>query len=567
MATGNRLIAPYLTSGGRKVAESLKDLYPELEPLRYEKEAFGRAWGEARAFLFVMASGIVVRAIAPYLKDKARDPAVLVIDEKGENVISLLGGHEAGANRLAGEVAEFLGSGPVITTATDVNALTPVDVFAKEKGFAVEPRELLPKVSSRHVENGRLLVYSEAGLDLPGDYIKVKASGEADVLVTFREYPHEGLYLRPSVLVLGIGLNAGAPAEEIEEAVSGIFMEEGLSPLSLRLVATHEKKTREKGLRKFASRRGLEIRGFSSGELNSVGGVERSEAAWKALGVNAVAEPSALLASYADGLLVGKRKSGNLTLAVAESRAKTLYVVGTGPGGIEHMTPEALRAIRNADVVAGYKAYLELIAPLMRGKEVISSAMTEEVKRVKAAVGRALGGERVCLVSGGDPGVYAMAGLAFEVVKSTGAPLEVEVVPGLSALNACASRLGAPLMHDFCAISLSDRLTPWKVIEKRLTAAAEADFVIVIYNPRSRGRAGHIGRAREILLSHRPPETPVGIVRAAMREGEEVYVATLADMLDFDIDMRSTVIVGNSRSFVWRGWLITPRGYESKYAL
>lgn len=567
MATGSRIIVFHLTSGGEKIAKELQGVYPEIEAMRYKKGIIGPLWSRVGACVFIMASGIVLRAVAPFIKDKRRDPAVIVIDEKGKHVISLLGGHEAGANRLAGEIAACIGGRPVITTATDINHLTPIDVFARENELAVERRELLPTISARHLEEGTLRVYSEIDVALPGDYRGVPDPEDADVLITYRQYPYKGLYLRPGRLVLGIGLNTGTGTEEIERAVLKVFEEHGLSPLSLSMVATHEKKKTEKGLREFALKYGLEIKGFSAEEINSVPDVEKSEAARKALGVNGVAEPSALLASRAENLIVKKRKTGNLTLAVSESEVKKLFVVGTGPGGLEHMTPKALHAVRNAEVIVGYKKYLELITPLIKGKEVSSSVMTEEIKRVKAAVESARKGKKVCLISGGDPGVYAMAGPVFEVVKNTNAPVEVEVIPGISALNACAARLGAPLMHDFSAVSLSDRLTPWSLIEERLEAAAGADFVIVLYNPKSRGRTAQIEKARNIILKHRKPDTPVGIVKAAMRGDEDVIVTTLGNMLEHDIDMQSTVVIGNSMSFRWRGRIITPRGYERKYAI
>lgn len=268
-----------------------------------------------------------------------------------------------------------------------------------------------------------------------------------------------------------------------------------------------------------------------------------------------------------------------------------ICVVGTGPGNLEHITPAAREAIRKADVVVGYGTYLDQIRPLLEDKVVVATGMTQEVDRCRKAVELAVEGRKVAVISGGDPGVYAMAGLVFELLKKQSAasmehgeerraqkegtlcpvrfalcPVPVEVIPGISALNAAASRLGAPLMHDFACISLSDRLTPWDMIERRLDAAAAADFVIVLYNPRSKGRAGHINRAREIILKHRQSATVVGIVKGAMRENERIVVTDLQNMKDGDIDMQTTVIIGNSTTFVWNNLMITPRGYEGKFS-
>ncbi|MDP2278297.1 MAG: precorrin-3B C(17)-methyltransferase [Nitrospirota bacterium] len=268
-----------------------------------------------------------------------------------------------------------------------------------------------------------------------------------------------------------------------------------------------------------------------------------------------------------------KQKIGTVTVAVAELHPFThspihlsgrIYIVGTGPGAIEHITPYAQNAIRNSDVIVGYGTYIELIKELIKDKEIVSTGMTQEIDRCKKAVELAMSGRTVSVISGGDPGIYAMAGLVFEVLKSKQSPVFVEVIPGISALNACAARLGAPLMHDFASISLSDRLTPWKLIEKRLDAAAKADFVIILYNPKSKGRAEHIDKAREIILKCRKSETPVGIVKGAMREDERIIITDLKNMLEHDIDMQTTVIIGNSQTFVWDNRMITPRGYEGK---
>ena len=238
-----------------------------------------------------------------------------------------------------------------------------------------------------------------------------------------------------------------------------------------------------------------------------------------------------------------------------------LYIVGIGPGDLNHMTYQAREAIESADTVVGYKTYLHLIEPLLGGKEVVSSGMMKEVERCREAIRRAGEGRTVALVSSGDSGIYGMAGLVLEL--SPPDCIEVVTVPGVSAVQAAASVLGAPLMHDFAVVSLSDLLTPWDLIEKRLEAAASADFVIALYNPRSKGRTRHVERALEIMLQSRAPDTPVGIVRNACREGEEKILSTLAEIPLSRIDMFSMVIVGNSATYVdGHGRMVTPRGYE-----
>ncbi len=253
---------------------------------------------------------------------------------------------------------------------------------------------------------------------------------------------------------------------------------------------------------------------------------------------------------------------------MTEQQPATLTVVGTGPGALDLVTPRARQALEQAQVVVGYKTYLDLVTDFLHPQqEVISSAMMQEIDRCRRALELADGGKDVALVCGGDPGIYAMAGLVYELVRETGSTSRIEIVPGIAALNSCAAILGAPLMHDFAAISLSDLMTPWEVIEKRLEAAAMADFVTVIYNPRSRKRTSQIIRAREIMLTHRAPQTPVGIVTAATRADESVFLTNLDRMLDGEIGMQSTVIIGNSATFVFADKMITPRGYAAKYGL
>ena len=201
-------------------------------------------------------------------------------------------------------------------------------------------------------------------------------------------------------------------------------------------------------------------------------------------------------------------------------------------------------------------------------REVISSGMRQEVDRCSKAAELARGGKKVAVICSGDPGIYAMAGLVFEVLRSAGQEgVNVEIVPGIPALSSCAAKLGAPLMHDFASISLSDLLTPWEIIEKRISAAASADFVIVIYNPKSKGRSRHINSARDIILQFRHPRTPVGIVKAAGRDNEKIVITDLGGMLNNEIDMQSTVIIGNSQTFTWNDRMVTPRGYGKKYRI
>ncbi len=244
------------------------------------------------------------------------------------------------------------------------------------------------------------------------------------------------------------------------------------------------------------------------------------------------------------------------------NKAGKVWVVGLGPGDHSYITPEAKNAIAAADTIVGYKTYIDLIKPLIEGKTMISNGMRREVERCETAVKLAEEGREVALVSSGDPGIYGMAGILLEVKEQLKSDIAVEIIPGVTAVSAAAAILGAPLMHDFAIISLSDCLTDWDRIRKRIHCAADGDFVIALYNPKSSQRVTHIEETKEILLTYKSPDTPVGIVRNAKRGQSEVTMTKLEDMLTHKIDMLTIVIIGNSNTYIKNGKMITPRGYS-----
>lgn len=239
-----------------------------------------------------------------------------------------------------------------------------------------------------------------------------------------------------------------------------------------------------------------------------------------------------------------------------------LTVIGIGPGSEAMMTEEAVTALKEAEVVVGYKTYTHLVKPLVGDKEVIKTGMRKEIERCHLAIELAQEGKNVAMVCSGDAGIYGMARLILEIVTKEKRDIQVRVVPGITASIAAASLLGAPLMHDFCHISLSDLLTPWEVIEKRIKAAAEADFVICFYNPRSLGREGHLARAFELMAPFKAATTPIGVVKAAARKKEEKWITTFGEMEYERVDMTSLVIVGNKSTYISDDLMITPRGYK-----
>jgi cobalt-precorrin 5A hydrolase/precorrin-3B C17-methyltransferase len=352
-----------------------------------------------------------------------------------------------------------------------------------------------------------------------------------------------------SEVVVGVGSSSDAPATDVRAVVEG-----ALDGLTADEVATIDRRGSSPGVLGL----GLPVRTFSPEELAAVDVPSPSSVVADAVGTPSVAEAAALLAAGPDGeLLVPKQKNASATAAVAKRPGRGhLSLVGLGPGSAAHRTPAATAAVRGADVVIGYGPYVDLVEHL--AESVVRSPIGDEVVRAKEALALAGAGKRVALVCSGDSGVYAMASIVLELADDD---VEIEVVPGVTAALASAAAVGAPLGHDHCAISLSDLLTPWSVIEQRVRAAAEGDFVVSLYNPRSRGRDWQLGAALSMLAAQRPAETPVALVTDAGRAGERVVITTLAHVEPADVGMTTCVIVGASNTRMVHGRMVTPRGY------
>lgn len=237
-------------------------------------------------------------------------------------------------------------------------------------------------------------------------------------------------------------------------------------------------------------------------------------------------------------------------------------MVGIGPGARNEISQRALDALKNSETIVGYKLYVDLVKDITEDKQVVATAMRKEIERVEMAIREALAGKTVSIISSGDPGVYGMAGLVLEVVSKENIDLPLEIISGIPAANAAAAVLGAPLMHDYAVISLSDLLTPWEIIERRVRCAAEADFVIVLYNPKSSQRDWQIQKTANIILQHKSPSTLVGIVKDASRADESVTITTLDKMTSHPLDMTTVIIIGNSTTFQYHNYMITKRGYQ-----
>jgi cobalt-precorrin 5A hydrolase/precorrin-3B C17-methyltransferase len=375
--------------------------------------------------------------------------------------------------------------------------------------------------------------------------------------------------LRPPSLVAGIGASSAPPPDEVASLLADALAEAGLSRHSLRAVATIDRRAGEPALAGL----GLPIVAFGAEELAGVPVPNPSPVVQASVGTPSVAEAAALLAAGPGATLVlPKRSSSHSTVALARSPRPPghLAVVGLGPGDRASRTPEADRAVRDAEIVIGYGPYVEQCHDLLRPtQEVIRSPIGAEVERAREAVRRASAGARVAVVCSGDPGVYAMASLVLEEAELADAGvtphrhgLEIEVVPGVTAALAAAALLGAPLGHDHLVISLSDLLTPWELIVRRVVAARDADLVLAIYNPRSKARDWQLAAVRDLLLEGRSAATPVGLASDVGRPGQTAVITSLGELDPELVGMTTCVIIGSSTTRVVAGRMVTPRGYQ-----
>ncbi|MGK5522305.1 precorrin-3B C(17)-methyltransferase, partial [Micromonospora sp. URMC 107] len=382
------------------------------------------------------------------------------------------------------------------------------------------------------------------------------------LLVTDRVVPLDDrtAVLRPPSLVAGVGASRGVPAAEVRGLLDRVLAEAGLSPASLRHLASADIKADEAGIRATADALGVPLVTHPASALAAVDVPHPSEVVRAAVGTPSVAEAAALLGGDAD-LLVPKTATAMATVAVARHAPRgRLAIVGLGPGAPDLRTARAVTELRRAAVVVGLDQYVDQVRDLLRpGTRVLASGLGAEEERARAAVAEATAGHAVALVGSGDAGVYAMASPALEYADER---IDVVGVPGVTAALAAGALLGAPLGHDHAYLSLSDLHTPWEVIARRVAAAAEGDFVALLYNPRSRARDWQLGAALAAFAAHRPPDTPVGVVRNASRAGEQVHLATLATLDPALVDMYSVVVVGSSQTRIVAGRMVTPRGYR-----
>jgi cobalt-precorrin 5A hydrolase/precorrin-3B C17-methyltransferase len=544
---------------------------------------------QGQTIIGLCASGILIRAIAPHLNDKRNEPPVISVAGNGSSVVPLLGGHH-GANELAAQIAKFTSGHAAITTASEVRF-----------GFALD--DVLPGytlVNPEDVKSFTAALLTGAALSLvchPGesrepelpfrcddrkqlnlvDWVPAFAGMTIEVSETVLRGDERRLIYHPHTLTIGVGCERGTSHEEVVTLIKNTLKENNLAIQSVAGYASIDLKEDEPAISSLYN-----VNYFTAEELNAFAPRLKTPSDYVMLevGTPGVAEAAALAAAGPDAeLIVPKTKSKRATVAIARSpfsihamhgRMKgNLAVVGIGPGHKRMRSAIATHELHLATDWVGYGLYLDLVADLKQDQVEHRFPLGGEEDRVRHAIELAKQGKQVALVCSGDAGIYAMAALVYEIIDLEPNRISVDVIPGISAFQAAAAKAGAMIGHDFCCISLSDLLTPWEAIEKRVKAAAEGDFVISFYNPRSLKRRDQLERAFAILKNHRPPDTPVIIASNLGRAEENVRIVNFKDFNPDDVDMLTLVMVGSSQSKSFaRGdgktYAYTPRGYARK---
>ena len=537
----------------------------------------------------VCASGILIRAVAAALADKREEPPLVAVSEDGSSVVPLLGGHH-GANGLAERLAEVLNSHAAITTAGDVRLGIALD--APPAGWMLANPDAAKDITARLLTGEAIFVNEDIGWI---DQSAINVADNAQLKLTSSIEPRQPrageLLYHPCKVVIGVGSDRGCPPEELITLVDNQLQEAEVARQAVACIVSLDRKADEPAMHALAAHLDVPVRFLEADAINAI--AERipnpSDVVQREVGVPGVAEGAALAASNAQTLHAEKAKSARCTCAIAVAQQIIdpdaigrprghLSVVGIGPGQKEWRSGEAERLLRDANDWVGYGLYLDLVQDL-RGVQVEHRFdLGAEELRVRHALELAGQGRDVALICSGDAGIYAMAALVFEVLAldptaggmdDAARRVAITVAPGISAVQAAAARAGAPIGHDFCLISLSDLLTPWPVIEQRIQAAADGDFVVAFYNPRSRRRRQQLETAIAILKLARPANTPVIIASNLGRPAEKHTVVPLDKFDPEQVDMLSIVLVGASttQSFQTgdgRTHVYTPRGYAAK---
>ena len=569
----------------KKIKDSVKFVKP--------RQILREKWDELDLVIFVGSVGASIRLINSLLSSKDKDPGVIVIDKKGSKIIPIIGAHQSNIQNIAFQICNLFG-GEIIETnnSIDQNYLN-IDSFGnqwgwKRSGDIKDWSKLVIKQANKkeifcsQLSGNNLWKTSEVGNTITQlsdkDYEQKKSIFHISIFDNHKNTWH------PPTLWIGLGCERNTSKELIEDSLQSFLATNNLSPLSIAGFATVDLKKDEKAILEISKEKNLPIKFFTSEELSSINTPNPSNVVLNEIGTPSVAEAACMIAAGKGSKLLKEKKIfksidsskstfGAVTIAVSESKNQyspltgEIHVVGSGPGDISYLTNDARKALSKCSIWIGYKMYLDLIKPLKRKDQVmIESNLTEEKERCEKAIKLAEEGIKVALISSGDAGFYGMAGLLLELIQKVHKDFRpsFEVHPGISSMQLAAALGGAPLMNDFCSISLSDKLTPWESIEKRIAGALLGDFVIAIFNPQSLERNWQLKRAIELCLGYRPGNTPVLVGRQVGRENQSKSFFSLDSMPLQDIDMLSIIIIGNSKTTLVDEIFLTPRGYLKK---
>ncbi len=556
------------------------------------KEFIQQNWRKIDLFIFVGSISISVRLISPLLISKEKDPGVIVIDKKFSKIIPLIGIHQTICHEIALKLANLFDGDLVVTNNSIFEECLNLDAFGRNWGWnrsgsmnnwsnLVIKQSNKQQIFVKQYSGSSLWKESDSGKKIKFLSSTDKVEKEENTFFISTKNLHRVAW-HPAILWVGIGCERNTSAKFIEDCINKLLLKYDLSSSSIAGLATIDIKKDEKALIDITKLKSWPIKFFKKEELLKVDVPNPSKIVFEEVGTFSVAEASSLLACGKQGghLVIEKnifkhkdpsgKNLGAVTLAIAESKKQFapergfVHVIGSGPGDLSYLTCESKAALSQCSVWIGYKRYLDLLNPLMRDDQVrINSELTQEKQRCLDAISLAQQGIKVALISSGDAGIYGMAGLLIELIQK----LEFQfrpsfaIHPGISSLQLAASLAGAPLMNDFCAISLSDKLTPWETIKERINGALVGDFVAVIFNPQSNERNWQLKTTIEMFLQYRAKTTPVLVARQVGRDQQIKRIFNLDSIPIDEIDMLSIIIIGNSSTKLVNNFLISPRGY------
>ncbi len=578
-----------------KKTEFVKDIYiagsskddgkeNELIPLQKPREILLKKWQEIDLIIFIGSIAASIRIINSFLTSKDQDPGVIVIDNKCSKIVPLIGLHQSNTQNIAYQIANLLGGEIIETNNSNDQSFLNLDSFGNQWGWErsgnikdwsklVIKQAKNEEIFCKQLSGNSLWKNSESGEIITG--INEKEIEKPDSTFHVSVFENHETTWHPPVLWIGIGCERNTCKELIANSLNNLLDSRNLSKYSIAGLATVNIKEDENGILELAKENNLPIKFFNKEDLSTIIVPNPSSVVEMEIGTPSVAEASCLLAAGEESKLleekrIFKNQSGAVTIAIAESKNQynpthgEIHIIGSGPGDISFLTSNAKKALSRCTVWIGYKMYLDLIKSLKRSDQVlIESKLTEEKERCSKAIKLAEEGIKVALISSGESGFYGMAGLLLELlqkIKKEYRPY-FEVHPGISSVQLAAAISGAPLMNDFCSVSLSDKLTPWSLIEKRIEGALLGDFVIALFNPQSIERNWQLKSVINICLQSRRGDTPVLIARQVGRENQTKQFFTLNTIPFKEIDMLTIIIIGNSQTTLVDEIFLTPRGY------